>query len=98
MINKITSDMVDKRFEEGSFYCLTIDEHTVICVWEYKPTENGHTWSIYETASCVDPSNFSIDIGREVGKKKIKDKIWKMLGYELFLYQHFLLSEINEQK
>lgn len=89
MINKVTSDMVDKRFKDGSFYYLAIDENTVLCVWDYKPTENGNKWSIYETVSCVDPLNFSIDIGRDVGMERIKDKIWKMLGYELFLKQHF---------
>lgn len=42
MLNTVTSDMVDKRFEEGSFYYLAISDQTVLCGWEYKPTENGN--------------------------------------------------------
>ena len=37
----------------------------------------------HESSSCVDPANFDEEIGREIGEKKIKDGIWKCLGFVL---------------
>lgn len=44
---------------------------------------------IIESSSCVDPSNFDMEIGKEICMKKIKDKIWELEGYKL-------QSELNE--
>lgn len=44
---------------------------------------------IVESSSCVDPSNFDMEVGKEICMKKIKDKIWELEGYKL-------QSELNE--
>ena len=42
---------------------------------------NGFT--IRESTTCVDPENYSEEIGKEICLKKIEDKIWFLLGYSL---------------
>ncbi len=38
---------------------------------------------IVESSSCVDPKNYSVDMGKEICMGKIKDKIWELLGFLL---------------
>lgn len=35
------------------------------------------------TSACVDPNNFRLDIGAEIARKDITDKIWGHLGFVL---------------
>lgn len=38
---------------------------------------------ITESSSCVDPTNFSMDIGSSICKEKIYNEVWRMLGFLL---------------
>lgn len=38
---------------------------------------------ITEASSCVDPSNFNMDIGYNICKERIQNEVWKMLGFML---------------
>lgn len=40
-------------------------------------------FEIVESSSCVDPKNYSEDMGHDICMKKIKDKIWELLGFLL---------------
>ena len=51
--------------------------HTIVTV----ELKNGFT--ITEVSTCVDPANFSEEIGVEICMKKIEDKIWMLEGYLL---------------
>lgn len=42
---------------------------------------NGFT--LRESTTCVDPSNYDEKIGEEICLKKIEDKVWFLLGYAL---------------
>lgn len=42
---------------------------------------NGFT--ITESSSCVDPSNYSQKIGIEICLKRIENKVWELLGFLL---------------
>lgn len=37
----------------------------------------------YEVSSCVDPKNYDPELGKSIGAKRIKDKIWGHLGFVL---------------
>lgn len=74
--NKITQEMVDEF--TGAITTTHFDEKTAIVVAE---TITG--FKQYETASCVDPENFDLDIGRDVGTERIKNTIWQCLGFVL---------------
>ena len=38
---------------------------------------------IVESSSCVDPKNYSEEMGYEICMEKIRDKIWELLGFHL---------------
>lgn len=62
-----------------SYYETTTlgDRTTVVrCV-----LRNG--FEIVESSSCVDPKNYSEEMGRDICMRKIKDKIWELLGFLL---------------
>ena len=42
---------------------------------------NGFT--LRESTTCVDPANYDEEIGKKICLKKIEDKIWFLLGYQL---------------
>lgn len=52
---------------------------------------NGFT--LTESAGCVDPENYSAEIGYEICKKKIIDKIWLLEGYVLQTKVHEGLAD-----
>ena len=43
--------------------------------------KNGFT--VTESSSCVDPENYSKDIGVEICLERIENKIWELLGFML---------------
>ncbi len=76
---KVILEDVEKRYEEGELSDYRIDNTTLV-IW------NWYGWKIIESASCVDINNYNHEIGKDICITKIKDRIWKMLGYELQLY------------
>lgn len=40
-------------------------------------------FELVETSACVDPANFSMEIGHNINMGKIKNKIWFLLGFLL---------------
>ena len=59
---------------------------TYVCV----KMKNGFT--VRESTTCVDPSNYDEEIGKEICLKKIEDRVWFLLGYSL---QEKLFNEKN---
>ena len=72
---KITQDVVEDF--TGKVAASRFDEKTTIITAETK------TGRQYEVSSCVDPANYDEEIGKQVGKKRIEDTIWKCLGFVL---------------
>ncbi|MGI5947745.1 MAG: Gp49 family protein [Lachnospiraceae bacterium] len=69
-------EMVDK-FISYTETCTMGDRTTVVrCV-----LRNG--FEIVESSSCVDPKNYSKEMGHEICMNKIKDKIRELLGFLL---------------
>lgn len=40
-------------------------------------------FEVVESSSCVDPKNYSEEMGKDICMGKIKDKIWELLGFLL---------------
>jgi hypothetical protein len=74
--SKVTPEMVDGFI--GQVNTKQFDEKTSITVAE---TITG--FKQYEVSSCVDPKNFDLQIGGGIGEKRIKDTMWKCLGFVL---------------
>lgn len=43
--------------------------------------KNGFT--LRESTTCVDPANYDEEIGKETCLRKLEDKVWFLLGYQL---------------
>lgn len=41
------------------------------------------TFELVEASSCVSPENYDEKLGREICMKKIKDRVWHLLGFLL---------------
>jgi hypothetical protein len=52
----------------------------------------------YETSSCVDPGNYDRIIGSEIGLKKIKDTLWKCLGFVVQWGKYGLNNKSTEEE
>jgi len=47
----------------------------------------------HETSSCVDPANYSQDMGAEIATNRIRDRIWPCLGFALQWAKNGLQSQ-----
>ena len=55
-----------------------IGEKTTLAVFKY-----GNMFEQIESAACVDPANFSMEIGTKLCVERAKDKVWHLLGFLL---------------
>lgn len=80
---KMVDDFIDK------VESITMGEKTTVTQITLK---NG--FIITESSSCVDPKNYSMEIGEEVNLEHAKNKIWNLLGFLLqTAYHGFKKSE-----
>lgn len=83
----IGQQMVDNFIDKVE--SMTMGEKTTVTQITLK---NG--FIITESSSCVDPKNYSMEIGEEVNLEHAKNKIWELLGFLLqTAYQGFNKSE-----
>lgn len=47
------------------------------------------------TSACVDPNNFDMEIGAEIARRDITDKIWGHLGFVLQWAKNGLKAKVN---
>lgn len=76
---KVTQKEVDDNMKDVVVRTITDfgKPHTYVTV----RMKNGFILS--ESTACVDPANYSEEIGKEICLKHIEDKIWFLLGYAL---------------
>ena len=74
--NKVSQADVESFIVETTD--MIIGEKTTVVQATLK---NGFT--ITESSSCVDPSNFDHEIGKEICLERIEDKVWNLLGFLL---------------
>ena len=72
----ISAEMVDNFILEA--WTQTAGDKTTIV---RALLRNG--FEIVEASSCVSPENYDEAMGREICIKKIKDKVWMLLGFLL---------------
>ena len=78
-MNAVTQEEVNKNMQD--VLVRTVEEFGKPTTYVTVRMENGFT--LRESTTCVDPSKYSEDIGKEVCLKRIEDKIWFLLGYNL---------------
>ena len=78
-MNTVTQEEVNKNMQD--ILVRTVEEFGKPTTYVTVRMENGFT--LRESTTCVDPSNYDENIGKEVCLKRIEDKIWFLLGYTL---------------
>lgn len=78
VINTVTQDMVDDIIDNSEVIITTMfDKCTVVAC----KLPSG--FIIVESSACVDPENYSEELGFEICMSKIIDKVWELEGYRL---------------
>jgi len=73
--SKVSEQMVDQMLYSAIHQTLP-DRKTLLTTAELATGFNQ-----YETSSCVDPSNYDATIGESLNLKKVRQTIWKCLGF-----------------
>lgn len=76
---KVTQKEVNENMKD--VLVRTVEEFGKPCTYVTVRMKNGFT--LRESTTCVDPANYSEEIGKEICLKHIEDKIWFLLGYAL---------------
>jgi hypothetical protein len=78
MKNTVTQEQIKEIMDNSHFLIKTFLNKTTIVICQLP---NGFT--IVESSSCVDPANYDEQIGAEICKKRIENKVWELEGYKL---------------
>lgn len=78
-MNTVTQEEVNRNMQD--ILVRTVEEFGKPTTYVTVRMENGFT--LRESTTCVDPSNYDENIGKEVCLKRIEDKVWFLLGYTL---------------
>lgn len=74
--NRIKSDQIDAIIDtaeitvEDRFDCMTVVHAKLPC-----------GFIITETSACIDPANYSREIGAEICMERVRNKVWELEGY-----------------
>ena len=79
MKNTVTIDQVKENMQD--VIVRTLQDFGKPCTYVTVRMKNGFT--LRESTTCVDPANYNEEIGKEICLRKIEDKIWFLLGYQL---------------
>ena len=78
MKNTVTQEQIEKLFEEAEKEIFVAYDKCLVMIVKLP---NG--FILTESSACVDPANFSREIGEEICIERIKNKLWEMEGYKL---------------
>jgi hypothetical protein len=76
--NTVTNEQIKEIMDNSNFLIKTFLNKTTIVICQLP---NGFT--IVESSSCVDPTNYDEQVGAEICKKRIENKVWELEGYKL---------------
>ncbi|MBJ9983578.1 hypothetical protein IBT50_25710 [Bacillus sp. S70] len=78
MKNTITQEDINCILERTQF---TVEEFHGKCTVVVAKLPNG--FILTESSACVDPVNYDVNIGTEICKNRIVNRIWELEGYRL---------------
>lgn len=78
MSKSVTKKQIDELWENSDITVMSVfDKCTVVAV----KLPNGFV--LVESSACVDPANYSREIGFDICKTKLINRIWELEGYLL---------------
>lgn len=89
--NIVTAEEVKENMKD--VLVRTVVEFDKPCTYVTVRMKNGFT--LRESNTCVDPKNYSEEIGKKICLERIETKIWFLLGYAL---QDKMFKEQNAHK
>lgn len=75
---KVTQDDINDLLDNAEVKEIVIFDKCLICAYKL---ENG--FIIVESSACVDPKNFDIEIGRNICREHVENRLWELEGYVL---------------
>ena len=78
MRTRITKEYIDKIVEKTEFNVTTVFDKCTVVVAKLP---NGFV--ITENSACIDKKNYNRNLGYEICREKIINKIWELEGYRL---------------
>lgn len=78
IVNTVTQDMVDDIVRNSKLMINTVFDKCTILACKLP---SGFV--IVESSACVDPDNYSEELGFEICMNKIVNKVWELEGYRL---------------
>jgi len=76
--NTITQEHIDSLFKQSEIQLWAVHDKTLVMAVKLP---NGFV--IVKDASCVDPKNFDIEIGKTICTERVKNQMWELEGYRL---------------
>lgn len=76
--NKVTQEHINDLLSKSKYEVATFNNKTTVVVLTLP---NG--FSITESSSCIDPSNYDEDLGKKLCMERIENKLWELEGYLL---------------
>jgi len=75
-MKKVLESEVEKIIDTSLIQFQTMGVKTTVVTLTLP---NG--FEITESAACVNPTDYDVQIGKEICLRRIKDKIWELEGY-----------------
>lgn len=75
---KVTQEYITELLDTAEVKEIVVFDKCLICA--YKLT-NGFV--IVESSACVDPKNFDLDVGRQICREHVENRLWELEGYSL---------------
>ena len=73
---KLTQESIESVIASEEY--TKMGNKSVVCLLTLK---NG--FELFGYGSCVDPSNFDMEIGKKIAREDAVNQIWKLEGYHL---------------
>ncbi|MED3976137.1 Gp49 family protein [Priestia megaterium] len=82
---KITKEYIENLMSQSEFQVTKMFDKTTVVACRLP---NGFT--IVESAGCIDPANYDIDLGVCICKKRIENRLYELEGYKAHQPQEVL--------
>lgn len=89
-MNTITEEHITRLLDQAAIQTQRMGRKTLVMV---VTLPSG--FEITESAACVDPQNFSAEIGHSICLERVRNRMWELEGYRL---QQQLAEELDKDR
>ena len=91
MANKVTQERINYLMKNAHWDVQTVYGKCTVVSCQL---ENGFV--LTESSACVDPENYDPEIGVEICRKRIEDRLWYLEGYLMQVQEYENRLRIRE--